>query len=139
MSQHYFILIIIALFSAAVMASGKREIAIADCLDQQCEVVKFSHLDKDLFYLGSTDSWHLFAKVLTSSNKNSDGSEAMPFDNVYGYKLAINEATLVDIYNLTEQDLKSTAMIRECPPVVALDEKTKSISVAKVTDSCLFR
>ena len=132
-------LLTLAYISSTVMASGSREIAISDCIEKQCTVVNIMTLDKDSHYLGSTDTWHLFAKVLTSHSENDDGSVAMPFDTVVGYKVPVADATVSHPYTLTPEDYQSIAVIRECVQVVAMDEKTKSIEVSKGSSSCLIK
>ena len=139
MSLRILSLFLIVLISTTATASGSREIAIADCLNQQCTETKLAGLDKETYYLGSTDTWHLFAKVLTSHSENDDGSAAMPYDNVYGYKVPIEDATVSNPYTLTAEDREAIAVIRSCPQIETVDEKKKSIKLSKVTNSCLIK
>jgi len=73
------------------------------------EEIAIDRLDLEISYLGSTDKWHLFAKIITSFAGDH------PFDTIFGYKIATDEIEVKNSWALTEENRDS----RPCFPVEA--------------------
>lgn len=96
--------------------SGERHLLISDESLKAFPVIKARDLPgphKELLYVGSTDTWHIFAEQLTSV------AAGMPSDAVFGYKVPLENTSIANPLPL---ELPVTAFVQDCSPFSSTPE-----------------
>lgn len=90
----------LALFASSASASGQRGTALTPEGIEGFQELTATKLgaERGLHYAGSTDKWHVFMRVLTSTGGG------MPFDHLDTYKVAVSAVTVANGWSIRFSD-----------------------------------
>ena len=124
--------LLVALLSASqsLRASGARELPLSPEAVEHFRALPASQLPDEVRYMGSTERWHLFGLLLTSTEGDH------PFDSVYGFRVPIEQIDVNNGWTLNQEDRKTWVTVGACPMARWKTPERRQLQIPKDRQAC---